>query len=155
VLPTKNIALVPLAEWVNSGATVEIVEFEEHEREKIVALARRAILRDLTEMTAFVEGAIDEVRSRCSFVERHPTGSAERDAALERAEKYAYTALWRAKRTADAAEEASLHFALTADIASAVDALRLGIKARSAAFFALTDDARKSVTQLDAFAKGN
>lgn len=144
VLPTKNLALIPMKDWIEKGATVEVVEFEEHEREKVVALARRAIQRDVEEMSSFVENAVREVRRRCSLVERHPSGSAEREEVLERAEKYAYTALWRAKGIADAAEEAALHFALTADIEQIVEALRHSIKAKSASFFSIVSDAKKS-----------
>lgn len=148
VLPTKNLALLPIKEWEEKDATVEIVEFEEHEREKVLALARRSIARDVDEMQAYVDRTVAEVRRRFARVRGLATGSEERDEAFARAKQFAYVAVYRAKNTADAAEEASLHFALTGEVAPMVAALRKSTKGRAALFFALEQEARGAGRQL-------
>jgi hypothetical protein len=141
VLPMGNLALLPLKEWVEKGATVEVVEFGEHEREKVVALARRAIMRDIEETRGFIEAVIENVRKRLKAAMDLPLGSQERIEAVKLVENYQYAALWRAKAIADAAEEAALHFDISGDVDSLADALRAGIKAKSALFYTLKTEA--------------
>jgi hypothetical protein len=144
VLPTRNLALLPLKEWEEHGATVEVVEFDESERDKVIALAKKSITRDVEGMRSFVEASVNEVRKRLKFATSLASGSNDRDAALKAAEKYAYTALWRAKGIADAAEEAALHFDLTGDVSSLVESLRGTVKAKSAVFFSMVESAKKN-----------
>lgn len=142
VLPLKCLVHLPLKEWEEAGATVEIVEFDEHEREKVIALARRAISRDLDSMLAYLGRTVAEVRKRFEFVGGLATGSDERDEAFQRAKQYGYAALYRAKGSADAAEEAALSFQLTGDLAGLVAGLRQAIKAHAATFYALEQRAQ-------------
>jgi hypothetical protein len=141
VLPTANVALVPLKEWVEKGAIVEVVEFGEHEVEKVVAIARRAITGEVESMQRFVGTLVAKVRARFAKASALPTGSPERAEAMKDADQYVYAALYRAKGVADAAEEAALHFAITGEVAALVEALRKSIKAQSATFYAIKQKA--------------
>ncbi len=142
VLPLKNLALVPIKMWVEKGAKVEVVEFDEHESEKVIALARRAIQNDLEQTRGFVEGSVSKVRARFADTMTLGTNTQERIEAQKKAEGYSYAVLYRAKAIADAAEEAALHFDLTGDVAELVEALRRSIKAKSTLFFHLQREAR-------------
>ena len=146
VLPLKNLPLLPVREWVEKGASVEVVEFDEGEREKVVALARRALQREVEEMRRTVEASVAKVRERYAGVKALGTGTTERSEALDRAGHYAYLIGYRAKALADAAEECALHFDLTGDVAPLVGALRKTIKAKAAIFFDLYRDAKGEPT---------
>ena len=137
-MPTKNLPLIPVKEWLEKGATVvRTYEFDETESEKVIADARSAITERVDAMRDFVDKLVAEVRDRYAKAKLHPTGSQEQLDAYKAAEQYAYAALYRAKTTADAAEECALHFDITGDVAALVDALRKSIKAKSTLFFSM------------------
>lgn len=146
VAPLKNVALLPLKEWIESGAIVEVVQFDENEREKVIDLARRAIIRDVEEMREYVNVHVRSVRKKFDAVSNLASGSDDREKAWKKAEHFAYLGLYRAKKLAEAAEEAALHFDLTGDVASVVEALRGTIKARAAIYFSLSRKARGEAT---------
>lgn len=142
VLPLKNLPLLPVREWLSKGASVEVVEFDEGEREKVVALARRALQREVEEMRKTVEESVAKVRAKYVAVKGLAAGTTERGEALDKAGHYAYLIGYRAKALADAAEECALHFDLTGEVAPLVEALRKTIRAKSALFFDLYRDAK-------------
>jgi hypothetical protein len=141
VLPMKHVALVPLKEWTEKGAKPGVVEFAEHEEEKVVALAKQYMTKDLDETRAFVDAVVAEVRKRLDAAKALGTGTPEREKHLKETKAYAYASLYRAKQIADAVEEGALHFDITGDIGALSDALRQSIKAKSAMFFAMQNEA--------------
>lgn len=147
ILPVKNIVLIPIKKWRELGVTAEVVEFNESELPKVIAIARRAISNDLDSMRAHVEKSVAEVRKRFKAVDACPTGSTERDEARKHAEHFAYVVLYRAKGIADAAEECALHFDLTGDVEPLVDGLRRTIKAKAAIFYGMQEQARATTQQ--------
>jgi hypothetical protein len=147
VLPLKNVALVPMAEWVERGATVEVVEFSEHERTKVVDLARKALYREINGTRTMVDKSVLVVRKRYNAAKSFASGTPEREKAAKFAERLAYTSLYRAKALADAAEECALHFDLTGDVVELLTGLRAAIKAHSALFFNMQQEVAGPLAQ--------
>jgi hypothetical protein len=146
-MPTSNLALIPVKDWLEKGAAVvEVFEFDESQNEKVIANARRAISENVDGMRSFVEKLVGNVRTRYAKAKGLATGSQEQLDAFKEADQYAYASLYRAKGVADAAEECALHFDITGDVAALVDGLRKSIKAKSALFFSMKNERSTETT---------
>lgn len=141
IIPDNRIAMVPIDLWREKGAKVELVRFDERDGETIIRLAREALKLEITTMEESLRDGIKAIRDALAKV---ASGDEE---ALAKVSNLAGGHVRRADKAADAAEECSALFGLTADVKPLIDGLRELVVARREMYRAMLKAAKDNMAQ--------
>ena len=132
IIPVHLIPWPKFNDIRGAGAALEVVEFAEHEYDKLKILAREALEKEagtiFKSLLRSIEAAKKAYRAAEGF--ESPSGEDRRT----RLEKSTARLLRKSKKLLVCAEEAAVAFELTADVQTVFDGIRDAIAAKNEAF---------------------
>jgi len=140
VVPSANLPLMPLKELEDKGAKIRVVQFDEDEKEKLIALATEELTKEVSSIKESMKKIVVGIKARYKDAEKTKS-----DKDFDKAYSYHYLNMRRMKQLIVSVQQCAMAFDLTGDFTELFDGLRKALQASDLAAYNSHASTKKAV----------